>query len=425
MMHQRRPYSDIVKPDAVNSRVYTDPSIFADELEKIFDARWMYVGHESEVPDPGDFKRSAIGLQPVILVRDKQHDVHVFFNRCSHRAATICQAQAGGADNFRCEYHGWTYDLDGTLTHIPYADAYTDVDQTKLGLATPRQVDEYRGFYFACVHGTTTRLADYLGKPVRDQIDLFCDLSPVGRIRVQAGSAKLTYAGNWKLQMENSIDGYHVNFTHQSFIKWSAKTNGQRLTLFDADSPAQCRALGRGHSMLDFRNFHLLPARKQAHVGRLQKTPWGREYYADLVAAHGQDRADEVIAIGGTHMSVFPNLMLLNQQVRNIRPIDATRTEVDLAPALLEAVPDEVNQLRLRQFEGFYTPLGGGIHDDIEMFNRVADGVRGSANAWLMFKRGLGREVVMEDGTISGHVSDEVSQREMWRHWLEVMSTDA
>jgi len=424
-MTQHRAYCDIVKPDAVNSCVYTEPSILADELNKIFDAQWVYIGHESEVPNPGDFKRSSIGLQSVILVRDKRADVHVFFNRCSHRAATVCQDEAGNAEHFRCEYHGWTYDLDGTLAHLPYADAYTDLDQSASGLREPSQVDEYRGFYFACVRGTSNSLHEFLGKPVRDQIDLFCDLSPLGRIRVQAGAAKLTYSGNWKLQMENSIDGYHVNFTHQSFVKWSARSSGQRLTLFDADSPAQCRALGRGHSMLDFRNFHLLPARREAHVARLQQTNWGQKYYQDMVAAHGQDRAEEVIAIGGTHMSVFPNLVLLNQQVRNIRPIDATKTEVDLAPALLDGVPDELNQLRLRQFEGFYTPLGGGIHDDIEMFNRVADGVRGAADAWLIFKRGLGREVVMEDGTVAGHVSDEVSQREMWRHWLEVMSASA
>jgi phenylpropionate dioxygenase-like ring-hydroxylating dioxygenase large terminal subunit len=424
MHRQQTHYADIVKPDAVHGSVYLDPAIFADELRKIFDAQWVYVGHESEVPNTGDVKGANIGTQSVILCRDKQQSVQVLFNRCRHRAATVCQFERDSVKHFRCEYHGWTYDLDGTLTHVPYADGYEDLDKSQFGLLKPRHVEQYRGFYFACVEAMNVPLEEHLGKPVLDEIDLLCDQSPVGRISLRAGAARLTYPGNWKLQMENSIDGYHPNFAHQSWIKSIFKATGQRVAMFDGDSPARCLALGSGHTRLDYRAIYMAPTYREAQLKRLQTTQWGQAYYEALVTARGQERAEEVIVMGGTHMSVFPNLVILNNQVRNIRPLDTLRTDVDLAPALLEGVPDEVNTARLRAFEAFYTPLGGGIHDDIEMFNRVMDGIRGSTDAWLVFKRGLGREQRLEDGTLAGHVSDEVSQRAMWRHWLQLMSAD-
>jgi hypothetical protein len=140
-----------------------------------------------------------------------------------------------------------------------------------------------------------------------------------------------------------------------------------------------------------------------------------------MVAAHGQKRAEDVIVVGGTHMNIFPNLVVLGQQVRTIRPIRPDRPEVELAPALLKDVPDELNTMRIRQFEQFYSPHGGGIHDDIEMFNRVQEGVQCTMDPWLIFQRGLHREEQLPDGTVRGQVTDETSQRAMWQHWLKVM----
>lgn len=422
MYRQKASYQDLVQPDAVHGSVYTDPAIFSDELDQIYGNGWVYIGHESEVPNPGDVKRSSIGLQPVILVRDKSTKVHVLFNRCRHRAATVCQFDQDNVERFRCEYHGWTYDLDGSLTHVPYADAYENLDKSALGLSRPRQVDTYRGLVFACVPDTKQSLSDHLGTPAKDQIDLFFDLSPEGEVIVQAGASRLAYDGNWKLQMENSIDGYHPNFTHQSFLKTIAQVTGSRVDTFDGDSATECRALGMGHTHIDYRAYNLQPERKKARLAALTSSSWGKKYYDDMAQAYGQKRAEELIVIGGTHMNVFPNLVILNQQIRTIRPVSPDRTEVDLAPVLLKGVPDELNTQRLRQYEQFYSPQGGGIHDDIEMFNRVADGLRCSMEPWLLFQRGLGRERQLEDGTIAGQVTDEVPQRAMWRHWSKVMA---
>ena len=234
----------LVKPDAVHGDVYIDPDVFAAELERIFYRNWVYIGHASEVPHPGDFKRTTIGLLPVVFCRYDAGGVRVHFNRCRHRGATVCQAVSGNTDVFRCEYHGWTYKLDGTLTHVPYGDGYETLDTAAFGLAGPTRIEDYRGFVFATLSEDCVSLQEYLGRPVMQQLDYFCDLSPDGEILVQAGVSLLAYEGNWKLQMENSIDGYHPNFTHQSFFQSVHRRTGQRVATFDGDSVAQCRALG-------------------------------------------------------------------------------------------------------------------------------------------------------------------------------------
>ena len=415
-------FEALVREDAVHGSVYIEPDIFRAELDCIYSRGWVYIGHESEVPEVGDYKRKSLGLQPVIFCRDKDRNIQVLFNRCRHRAASVCQNDQGNASQFRCEYHGWIYGLDGELKTVPYADAYGELDKSALGLSKPPQVEAYRGFVFANLQAESRSLVEHLGRPTMEQIDLFCDLSPAGEIEVQAGAALLSYKGNWKLQMENSIDGYHPNFTHQSFFQSITRQTGVRLDIFDGNAPTECRALGRGHTHLDYRPVNLAPQEKEKRIGALRSIAWGEKYYDDMVASYGQPRAEEVIAIAGTHMNVFPNLVVLGQQVRTIRPPAPERTEVELAFARLKGVPEELNTMRLRQYEQFYSPQGGGIHDDIEMFNRVGEGLHCTLEPWLIFQRGLHRERVMEDGTVVGQVTDEVSQRAMWRHWLEVMS---
>jgi phenylpropionate dioxygenase-like ring-hydroxylating dioxygenase large terminal subunit len=424
MFQETLSYGDLVKPDAVHGSVYTDPAIFDDEMRRIYGRGWVYIGHESEAPNAGDFKRKTIGRQPVIFCRDNNGAMQVMFNRCRHRAASVCQLNRGNVKHFRCEYHGWTYALDGALTTVPYPDAYEELDKGKLSLSKPPHVENYRGFYFASMDAGSAPLKEQLGGPTLEQIDYFCDLSPEGEIELQAGAALLAYQGNWKLQMENTIDGYHPNFTHQSFFRAIARQTGERPNMFDGDSNSQCRALGGGNTLLDYRIYLDQPGKRDQTLDALKSSAWGAKYYDDMIAAHGKERAEDVILVNSTHMNVFPNLAILGQQVRTIKPISAERTEVELAPALLKGAPDELNAMRMRAFESFYSPQGGGIHDDIEMFNRVAEGLRCTMDPWLIFQRGLHREQVANDGTIAGNVTDEVSQRAMWRHWLEVMTAD-
>ena len=97
-------YADMVKVDEglIHQWVYAHPDVFEEEMEKIFHRGWVYVGHTSEISEPGDYRLKWIGRNSVILCRDQSNEVHVFMNRCRHRANAVCQFEQGNANYFRC-----------------------------------------------------------------------------------------------------------------------------------------------------------------------------------------------------------------------------------------------------------------------------------------------------------------------------------
>ena len=404
--------------DAVHVSLYLDPQVYELELERIFHRGWVYVAHESEIPDAGSYRLSWIGRHSVIVVRGDDRVARVLMNRCAHRGSTVCQHERGQAVTFRCAYHGWSFHTDGRLAAIPYADGYgPEFRREEWGLASAPRVASYRGFVFASLSSRGLSLDEHLGAPVKEQIDYFCDLSPSGEIVARSGTNKYGYDGNWKLQLENSIDGYHPSFAHQAFFDSFGQRMGVPRDLFQGKSLGRNRDLGNGHTMLDFRAYNRESEPLRARIDQMQKTP----YWNTLCERLGVERARDVLTVGGTHMSVFPNLVVLQNQIRTIRPVAVDRTEVLLNPVLLAGAPDDVNTTRLRLHEMFYGPGGGGVPDDIEMFRRVQIGLDSSVDPWIRFWRGRHREVRDSDGTLHGQMTDELSQRAMWREWSRQM----
>ncbi len=134
----------------VHSSIYTDPSIFDLEMERLFHGSWVYVGHEAEIPLPGDYKTGVVGRYPVIVSRDPQQNVHVLLNRCMHRGAIVCRESRGHSNHFRCTYHNWVYSNDGTLVGPAQKSGYPDdFDKERLALVSAPRVEYYRGLIFA------------------------------------------------------------------------------------------------------------------------------------------------------------------------------------------------------------------------------------------------------------------------------------
>ena len=111
-------YDRLVEETRVHADCYRDPRVFEDELERIYHRTWVYLGHESEIPEPGDFKQAWIGRQSVLLIRGEDGRARALMNRCSHRAATLCQTERGNARVLRCAYHGWSYDSAGRMVTV-------------------------------------------------------------------------------------------------------------------------------------------------------------------------------------------------------------------------------------------------------------------------------------------------------------------
>lgn len=410
----------------VHSDVYRSPEIFDLEMERIFHDNWVYVGHESEIPNRGDFALRTIGRQSVIMNRDHRGQVNLFMNRCRHRANSVCQYDSGNAANFFCNYHGWTYKNSGELIGVPYADAYgDDFDKKSLPLVKPR-MEMYRGFIWGNLGKSEGSLMDHLGIAGKRGIDMFCDASPEGEVIVRQGSTKVKIYANWKFQ---GGDGYHPAFTHRAnfmAIRHQRKSGGMKNDMAPGtmEEGYLSRDLGNGHSCLDTRSAG------QSYGVRLPDAQWARDYRASMVKAYGQERAEYLLKTGGNpHILLSPNLQLLQPDIRVIRPISATEFDITFYCAFLKGVPDELNQARVRDTEDRMGPAGSINPDDVDMFERNQFGLQQTVNPWKFMGRGIEREHPDNDegtienyrleGSIVGHYSDEVTQRGQLRWWAD------
>jgi len=155
-------YDALVREDRFHGSLYSDFQVFDDEMSRIFATSWVFVGHESEVPKPGDWVTRRIGREPVILVRNQDAEPQVLSNRCAHRGTTLCWDEQGRTRNFRCTYHAWSFDLDGVLLGVPYPGGFRGA-KSDVRLDRPAQVAQYRGFVFARMAREGPSLDEFLG----------------------------------------------------------------------------------------------------------------------------------------------------------------------------------------------------------------------------------------------------------------------
>ena len=401
----------------VHTSAYTEPDIFALELERIFETAWIYVAHESELPSPGDYCTSVIGTQPVIVSRGEDGAIHVLLNRCRHRGSAVCRDERGHTSSFRCPYHAWVYGNDGRLLGCAQADGYPeDLDKSGLGLCPAARVDSYRGLIFASLAPEGELLAERLAQ-VRKYIDLWCDRSPLGEMTLTRGAHRYAYPGNWKLQMDNGVDGYHGNYVHESFLKIVERAEETTVRAFtELRRTGYVRGLSHGDGLID-RPYGGMAGQFDYHDPKLT------EYHERLRQAYGPERASEVL--GQQNVLIFPNLFLFESHIRMIKPIAVDQTVVEMRPFLLAGVPDGFNAERLRTHERFFGPAGFGAPDDVEMFVNVQSGLKARGADWVIMSRGLDREAGNEAGERVGHSTDEAPQRAAYREWRRLMARAA
>jgi phenylpropionate dioxygenase-like ring-hydroxylating dioxygenase large terminal subunit len=403
----------------VNGRVYYDPEIFRNEMERIWHREWVYVAHESEVPEPGDYVTRQIGLQPVIVSRDEDGKVHLLLNRCMHRGNTVCQSECGNAHAFRCAYHGWTYNNRGDLVGVPYAAGYdASFNKSEFALAKVPRVASHCGLIFASLSPDGPSLADHLG-PATRLIDQFVDLSPAGEIVLRSGVLKHSYKGNWKMALENAVDGYHPNILHHAAMVMMMKGKNDMEAVYGENSEARTRDWGHGVEQLD-----LNPVQTK-NGGRVVTPGWSKQTFDDYQDAmtqnYGEVRATKIIAEGPPHFCIFPNIIFILNQFRVIQPVSVNETVIYYYPTLLKDAPEEINRRRLAETYLIHGPAGRVAPDDFEAYERNQLGFQAQINEWLVLRRGLHRET-SKNGSMSGHETDETTQRGIWRHYRDVMT---
>lgn len=416
---------DAREPARVSSRIYTSADIFQAEMRRIFLSTWVYVGHESQVPEPGDYRTTRIGALPVIVTRDEDGALHVLSNRCLHRGVAVCVAESGNANFFRCQYHGWTYRNTGSLVGITYPRGYGDEVKTlrATGLGSAAEVDTYAGLIFAKWHPSPVGLLDHLGLAAR-YIDRFASGTAGYTLALDAVPYRYSYQGNWKLQVENTVDAYHPSVTHRSFYKVMERRIGTDLNPYASDDgPVRTRSLGHGHGLFELGKIRSRGLRDAEQAGdsyfdRARTAPGGDQLVAGLEAEVGTDEALRLLEPESDfNLAIFPNLMIVQAQLRVVFPMRADYTEVEAYTTQLVGASAMANQLRMRIVERFWGPCGFGSPDDLEIFERFHATMSDDNPQWLMISRGEQRETPLENGEVVAHGSDEGPLRSFYQAW--------
>jgi nitrite reductase/ring-hydroxylating ferredoxin subunit len=408
-------YKTLVQDDRIHASLYTDPRVFADEMERIFHRGWVFVGHDTEVPRPGDYVTRHVGTEPVIMVRGSDGSVSVLINRCRHRGTMVCSAERGSVRTLTCPYHGWTYDLRGELLGVPYPGGYAGFDKSAYGLARAARVSTYRGFMFASLSAEGISLSEHLG-PATRLIDRSCDLSPAGEIELTAGWVKHRCAANWKMLPENDSDGYHLGFVHRALFQ-TIRSQYQRVVGDEKTIKAVVRDWGSGHIEIDWSPgyeglFEWFGGASGAVVA---------DYVAALERRDGAEAARRRFREGPAHALIFPNLFLGETNIAIVQPVGVEECVHWHTPMFLRGVP-EFNGRLLRMAEAGMGPASFLMPDDLIVAGRNQLGLHARTAPWLLLGRGLNRETVDAEGRTVSHVTDETTNRGFWRHFRTVMT---
>ena len=406
--------------------IFTDPDLFEIEMKHIFEGNWVYLAHESQIAGVNDWFSTWAGRVPVIITRDKAGELNALINACSHRGASLCRRRRGNSRVFVCPFHGWSFTNDGKLLKAKdestgaYPESFnTDGSHDLKKLA---RFGNYRGFLFGSLDPDVMPLEDYLGE-TKVIIDQIVDQAPAG-IEVLAGNSSYTFEGNWKLQMENGCDGYHVSSVHYNYARTMSRRAEGGTKAVDADGWSKAVS-----GIYGFDNGHIL---LWTTVLNPEVRPvWDQR--EELEQRLGKERAGFIVG-QSRNLALYPNVFLMDQfstQIRVVRPLAVDRTEVTIYCFGPKGESADLRATRIRQYEDFFNVSGMGTPDDLEEFRTCQSTYAAAGDLWNDLSRGARRWIAGPDANASAMgmnplLSSERSEDEglfvrQHEHWANIM----
>ena len=415
------------KAGRISRELFVNEDIYQQEQEQIFARSWLLVGHESQVPKPGDYFVSCMGEESVILCRDRESQLHVFLNSCMHRGMKVCRYDEGNTPVFTCPYHGWSYATDGKLVGVPfYKDAYHEkLDKSQWGLVEVPQMCNYKGSVWATWDKSAPSFLDYLGD-MRLYLDLLLDGrdGSDGGSEVIGGVQKWTMPCNWKFPAENFAgDGYH-NISHRSVDMVGIGPSGTSRR--DLGEFAAARRVNASFPDMGHAAVCDLQAEDATYVPTYQNDPAVEEYFKQITEERKRRLGDKARLLGlvGT---VFPNMSYLARQPRSIsvwHPRGPHTTEAWRWFLVDRDVPEEVKDMLRHYFIRYSGPAGMTEQDDMENWNYAHAASRGPIARRHPYNYELGIGSDRPDVPLPGMLTERINEenaRGFYSGWSRAM----
>jgi len=420
---------NLVEPDRVHRRVYTDADIFDREITNIFERSWIYAGHATHIPVEGDYVAFLAGRQPMLLVRGQEGAIHALYNRCPHRGAKLCDLHQGNTGGlFTCSYHAWQFGLDGQVRAIPapsgYAGTRFSLDDASSHMRRAARVEAYRGFVFVSLSAEGPSLYDFLGGG-RAAFDDMCDRAPDGEVEVVATCFRVVQRSNWKLFLENQLDALHPSITHISPAKAASEVEREYEAQTGVAAPdyykyfsALAVPLSKWDS-LEARGFEHGHCLLGGYLGLRPQDRDTLEYEAIMATRYGAEAAEEILSRDVHHMLIYPCLSVQPAlaQLRAVRPLGPDKTLTELWHFRLKGAPEPIYRRSLAYFNLINSPSTMVNADDLTNFWRCQQGLESDGGDWVSFHRNAGQEITADGVTRSNTGLSEMPMRHMFRAW--------
>lgn len=423
----------LVTPYQVHRDIYISPEVYALEMRHLFANTWVYVGHDSQTPNKGDYYTTQIGDQPVIQVRHSDNEIHVLYNRCPHKGTKIAIDRTGNTGKFfRCPYHAWSFKTDGCLLAIPLKKGYdgTGLDGTEAakGMTPVGAVRNYRGFVFVRLAPEGISFEEYFGDSL-SSIDNMVDRAPEGRLEVVGAPLRYMHRCNWKMLVENQTDTCHPMVAHESSAGTAVKIWEEMDKPEGTPKPPAMEIIAPFMSPYEFFENMGIRTWPNGHGHTGVNTSIHADYseisgyFDQMVEAHGEQEARRILGENRHNTVYFPNIMVKGpiQQLRNFIPLAADRTLVESWIFRLVGAPDEMVARTAMYNRMINAPTSMVGHDDLEMYERAQEGLHAEGQQWVNVQRLYEEgEDLEQEAVLNG--TTERQMRNQFHAWVKFMT---